>query len=373
MKKVAILIPLLRKGGGAEKIAAWLSRALTARGFSVIIIALYERENEEVCSGKRYSLFKTYSRNPIHIYKGAKQIARILKKEGVTNVISFTEEAHMFALLTKVFFHSFWLCLAVRNNPSVRGALSKRFISFFYPRANCVVANSMDMADILRNEFKIHNVSVIYNMCGVAENKRKAALPPPQDFTKFIVDSFSFITSGRLIAQKGHSDLLTAFAQVVEMHPNTTLTILGQGILKDSLMKQAQELSIASKVLFAGMVENPFSYIEQAQCFVFSSHFEGFPNSIIDALSLNKPIISADCKTGPRELLCTCSRDSVLNYPHTCAYGTLIPTQDISALAAAMLQAISDPQKLHTVARPQERLSSLEESAIGDSWEALLP
>ena len=49
--------------------------------------------------------------------------------------------------------------------------------------------------------------------------------------------------------------------------------------------------------------KNPFPYIKKSELFILSSNFEGLPNVLLEALVLNKFVISSDCPTGPSEIL----------------------------------------------------------------------
>jgi glycosyltransferase involved in cell wall biosynthesis len=56
-------------------------------------------------------------------------------------------------------------------------------------------------------------------------------------------------------------------------------------------------------VLFTGHQINPFQFLKKADVFVFPSIWEGFGNAIVEAMACGLPIVSADCPTGPREIL----------------------------------------------------------------------
>lgn len=111
-----------------------------------------------------------------------------------------------------------------------------------------------------------------------------------------------FVTLGRLSPEKDHEKLIHAFQQVVRQQPNARLVILGEGPLRDSLGKQISQLGLEKNVLLAGLQANPFPMLARADCFVFSSNYEGQGLVILEALTLGRPVISTDV-VGPRSLL----------------------------------------------------------------------
>ena len=111
------------------------------------------------------------------------------------------------------------------------------------------------------------------------------------------------MAAGRLSPEKGHALLIRAFARAVEGETESHLVLLGKGGLEDSLRKIAAEAGVERRVLFAGHRENPSPWIARADLFVLPSHWEGFPNALLEAMALGVASISTDCSSGPRELL----------------------------------------------------------------------
>lgn len=136
----------------------------------------------------------------------------------------------------------------------------------------------------------------------------------------------SFVAVGRLEAPKRHDLMLQAFARVVRQSPRATLALVGEGSLESALKTQAAELGIQENVSFLGF-QNPHSVLEQADCFVSTSAFEGLALAQVEALMHGLPMIVTD--TNPL--------DPVVD----CANGSVVPVGDVEAIANAMCQFIS--------------------------------
>lgn len=147
------------------------------------------------------------------------------------------------------------------------------------------------------------NFDYCNNVVNAAEAKEFAAEPLDEDLHQWMeAGSTQFVTLGRLSPEKGHAKLIRAFAEMIKSHPGCKLTILGDGPLRDDLELLIEELSLESNVLLAGLRINPFPALERADCFVFSSDYEGQGLVVLEALILGKPVISTDV-VGPKSVL----------------------------------------------------------------------
>lgn len=104
----------------------------------------------------------------------------------------------------------------------------------------------------------------------------------------------TFITVGRLSAQKNHERLLHSFALVHREDSRTRLIVVGNGPLDATLRRTAAELDLADAVVFTGTVANPYTVMATADCFVFSSDYEGQPMVLLEALVLGLPVVTTD-------------------------------------------------------------------------------
>lgn len=121
----------------------------------------------------------------------------------------------------------------------------------------------------------------------LVDAKATKAVPPNPD-------EMNFVNVGRLSPEKGQDNLIRAFAQFHETHPKSKLFILGQGPLKANLQALIKELDMGQSVFLMGQLDNPFYFMNQCDCFVLSSHYEGQPMVLLEALTLGMTILATD-------------------------------------------------------------------------------
>jgi glycosyltransferase involved in cell wall biosynthesis len=170
----------------------------------------------------------------------------------------------------------------------------------------------------------------------------------------------TIIAMGRLSREKGFDLLLAAFSCVADRHPDWRVKILGDGPLRSDLETQAARLNLSSRIQFTGALSNPYPELKSADLFVFSSRFEGFGNALCEAMACGLPVISFDCPSGPREII----RNGV--------DGLLVPSENISQLAASMNRLMSDPEERRRLAsRAPEITERLGLNRVLDLWNQL--
>ncbi len=116
-------------------------------------------------------------------------------------------------------------------------------------------------------------------------------------------DSKKIISCGALIEQKGFDYLVEIAKKVMPKHPDWIWNIYGEGALKSTLKEKIQMANLEEQVFLRGYAAD---IAEQYMChgvFALTSRFEGFGMVIIEALQAGLPVISFDCKCGPKELI----------------------------------------------------------------------
>lgn len=177
------------------------------------------------------------------------------------------------------------------------GALYRYITRRTYPRAHRVIAVSEGVADDLINHFEVprEKTRIIGNPIDAAALNIAAgetpALPLPRRF---------ILAVGRMVVNKNFAMLLEGYARA---QPSAELVILGDGPERPALEHMINAFGLAGRVHMPGFVRNPYPIMAQAEALVSCSNAEGFPNTIIEAMSLGTPVIATDCPSGPSMVL----------------------------------------------------------------------
>ncbi|QUC68216.1 glycosyltransferase [Aristaeella hokkaidonensis] len=104
-----------------------------------------------------------------------------------------------------------------------------------------------------------------------------------------------YIHIGRFHPSKNHPFLLETFSKIVRNDQNAVLLLVGEGGLKEEMIRRASELSIADKVFFLGLRDDVPDLLNASDCFLFPSIWEGLPVAVIEAQAAGLPcIVSAN-------------------------------------------------------------------------------
>jgi glycosyltransferase involved in cell wall biosynthesis len=112
-------------------------------------------------------------------------------------------------------------------------------------------------------------------------------------------DTILFV--GRLDKQKGLHYLLKSFSKLDTS--DVILKLVGKGPLKEELMVLAERLNILDRVYFEGFQSDIIPYYLSSKITVLSSVYEGFPNALIESITLGTPVVAFDCQSGPSEII----------------------------------------------------------------------
>lgn len=155
---------------------------------------------------------------------------------------------------------------------------------------------------------------------------------------------FTFVSVAYLRPEKRVDILLRAFAELRDGGHETILRLVGDGPLRSSLEKLAQELGLKDSVIFLGNLDRQAMKEElfRSHCLVLSSEVETFGLALVEAMACGLPVISTRCG-GPEDIV-------------TEETGVLVPVNNSSALSRAMAEMMETgsrytPEKIQEFAR----------------------
>lgn len=108
-------------------------------------------------------------------------------------------------------------------------------------------------------------------------------------------------TIGRLSKQKNLIFLLELFKEINLIEKDTVLVLVGEGSMREQLVKRANELSIEDKIIFAGEKSNVWDYYMAFDVFISTSFYEGFGTTAIESQATGTPTVLS---TGFPEVVC---------------------------------------------------------------------
>ena len=115
------------------------------------------------------------------------------------------------------------------------------------------------------------------------------------------------------------------------------LLLIGDGDEEQNIRNYIKYFNLCDRVMLLGWKNNPYPYIKSARLLVLTSDFEGLPTVLIEALSLNTPVVSTDCPCGPSEIL----QGKLSRF--------LVPLNDVKSLADAMSVALENYPEIDQV------------------------
>jgi glycosyltransferase involved in cell wall biosynthesis len=201
--------------------------------------------------------------------------------------------------------------------------------------AHSVIAVGQTVADVHQKRLQGQTINVVPN--GVAlpqtispENRIVLREKLVKNASRPLI-----ISVGRLEPVKAFHDLIEAFALVHKHAPDAALLIAGEGELRPQLEKQIKTLGLGQTVFLAGILNNIPEVLAAGDIFTLSSHWEGLPLAVLEAMMAGLPPILTRVGDIPTTVI-----------PGA---GVLTSPQQPAEMAAAICELIDDHEKRQTI------------------------
>lgn len=308
-KKVTLVVSSLG-GGGAEAICVNIANHLSESGWQVdlIVLNLKKEVHFEFISKKINLVILSVDQARYSFFP----LIRYFFKKKVKTCLVFSHEMAVVIIILRIIFRldikiisRNISILSIKINELKNKGIWKKFfvrflINFFYHKIDHVVNQCHNMRiDLIKVFPKLQDrSSVIYNPLSTEISDYISK----NDLTKIKKKNY-LLCIGRLDEVKAFHYALKAFASIVNDFPTLRLKIVGTGNLDYDLKQKAIEYGIVSKVDFEGFQKNTIPYYLYAKATILTSLYEGYPNVLLESISLNTPIVAFDSPGGISEIV----------------------------------------------------------------------
>ena len=325
--KILFVLPRMG-GGGAERVVSLLSNSLSDANDVTVFTMVGGESFYPLCEGVKYESIgvSVNRKNPLTAFiskafffpKALIAINRKIKKGNYDVVISMLKEADILVGACKLFGARFKHVCSERNDPTKRGTLKLAILNAVYKRADMFVCQGQMVCDFYKK----------------VPNDIKVVIPNPVNGEKLpervIAPTKRVVAVGRLDKQKNFVMLINSFLTVHAKFPEYKLDIYGEGPEREHLQGLIDEGGAESYITLCGAKKNVQELIADAELFVMSSDYEGFPNALLEAMAIGLPVISTDFPTGIAHELISAEN------------GITVPVNDEGAMTDAIVRLLAD-------------------------------
>jgi glycosyltransferase involved in cell wall biosynthesis len=331
-QRLSLFIPSLL-GGGAERVTSILANGFARRGHAVDLL-LARAEGPYLAEVSADVRIVDFDRSGVAA--SLPQLTRYLRRERPHAILSMLSHTNVVTLLANRLAgspsrvvvgerSSFIECRRTYRAP--RDRLIRMMMRVTYPWSSGIITVSDAIIDEIHLAMGIERARFLSVPNPVVPDDIDARSREPFECDIFGQGRPVIVAAGRLAPEKDFATLIRAFKLVRERH-DAALVILGEGSERPGLESLVAELGLSDHVRLPGFVGNPFPFMRAGAVFALSSRFEGMPGVLVQAMACGTPVVSTDCRTGPREVL------------EGGKWGTLVPVGDAAALAAGIAESL---------------------------------
>lgn len=352
------------EAGGAERVLSILANHWADKGWNITILTFTNSPSFfDLHSSINYHSLDILERSPLAVQRVLDNFKRLwvlrkaIQKSEPQVVISFLTDINVHTLVSTLGL-GLPVIVSERSEPGkhFHGAIWDKLGRWTYPLADKVVSVT-ESADHYFEWLPKDKRCIIPNpIISRSSNAEDGELPKGIDPEKKWL-----VAMGRLTQVKGYDLLLTAFQKIAVKYDDWQLIILGEGNLRLELANLRRTLGLENQVILPGLLKNPFPLLNKSQLFVLSSRYEGFVNSLGEAMACGLPAVSFDCPGGPREII----RHEI--------DGILVAPEDVPALAEALDRLMgNEMERKRLAAKAVEVVKRFSKDKTMEMWEEVI-
>ena len=345
--------------GGAEAITVEIANKMFLRGHHVAIMYLVGDNLQKHRLNQRIPVWGlNMSKSPLSLLKSVYCAHKLVLGFSPDVVHGQMVHANLFCRCLRLFCKIPHL-ICTEHNKNIEGKVRMWFYRFTdnLSDLNTNVSKEATSYFISKKAFSPYKSMALYNGVDLSkfskDANQRAFIRKQYDVSN---SEFLFLNVGRLTKAKNHKTLIEAFSKLVLKGLPVKLVIVGDGNEKKNLHQLIEDKSLSGKCLLAGVHNNISQFYSAADCFVLSSLWEGFPMVLIEAMSMELPIIATEC-----------GREAIDDDNY------IVPSQNVSLLANKMLEIYNLSQEERINIGKENRLKALkfDIDVICNQWEKI--
>lgn len=325
--KLSFIVPTLTQGGAERVVSVYANHLSTFKEHAISII-LFSSTNIRYEISGNVTLYTCTNEKRKSLFSKIVNLRKILKKTKPDVCISFLWQASFLTYFSLLFLPITHITTE-RNNPyyEPRNPLFRFFRNWVIGRSDgCIFQTKL--ASLYFSK-KVRSKGII--------------LPNPivsrySDFIPYSERRKVITTIGRLTKQKNQRFLIDAFSRIASKIPEYRLEIYGSGEEDQNLRHYCKELGIEGRVDIFPWTDNVLEFLRTSTLFALTSLYEGYPNVLIEAMSVGTTCISLNCPMGPAEI--------IVNNKN----GVLINDKSALRFSETMLSLLQDTDKSERLA-----------------------
>lgn len=346
MSKIAILTPFLSHGG-LEKVAVTGAEYLKNH-YDTTLIVFDTFKVDYKYSGKIVDLkVKLYGLNSINkilnLFKAMGKLKKLQKDEKFDLIIVHGELSNI-ATISNIFPKKVVVIHENRlekKHSTVKNICFNYFIKRIYNSKNTnkivTVSSGIRESFIRKFDVKDTKIKTIHNPYDINAIIKKSKEDIDDKYKDLFIKNNVLLIVARLTEAKGIKFFFNIYVEYIKNNTNTKLVLFGDGELRDELINLANSLNLRTysvfyndcysnefDVYFLGFHENPYKYMRNSKLFIMSSIWEGFGNTLVESMACETPVISTDCKSGPKEVISPSEKKEIKS-AYFAKYGILMP------------------------------------------------